>query len=193
LVKSGKFNQIARTSGMNQPKITLTTLKKYLQLRSQDELISDIAELYKRFKPVKEYYQIQLCSGNDTQIIEDYKKIIKNEFFPSRGLGRAKLSIAKKAISNYKKVAGSASNVIDLMLFYVEQGIKFTHTYGDIDEPFYYSMESTYAQAIKDMAKFGLKDAFQKRCYKIVQDTKDMGWGFHDMLQEIYTDEFYGD
>ena len=175
---------------MNQSKINLTILKKHLKTRSQAELIDDIAELYKRFKPVKEYYQIQLASGNDTQIIEGYKKTIENEFFPSRGFGRAKLSVAKKALSDYKKVAVSPDSVIDLMLFYVEQGVQFTEAYGDIDEPFYYSMESTYAKAIKDMTKFGLKDTFRKRCYRIVSDTRDMGWGFHDMLQEIYQDAF---
>ena len=127
---------------MNQPKITLTTLKKHLKTCSQEELIEDIAELYKRFKPVKEYYQVQLSSGDDTQIIDGYKKTIRNEFFPSRGFGRAKLSVAKKALSDYKKVADSPSSVIDLMLFYVEQGVQFTESYGDIDEPFYYSMES---------------------------------------------------
>ncbi|MEM8832625.1 MAG: DUF6155 family protein [Cyanobacteria bacterium P01_G01_bin.19] len=175
---------------MNQPKITLTTLKKHLKSRSQAELIDEIAELYKRFKPVKEYYQIQLNSGNDAQVIENYKKKIENEFFPSRGLGRAKLSVAKKAISDYKKVAVSSVSVIDLMLFYVEQGVKFTQAYGDIDEPFYYSMESTYDRAIQDMTKFGLKDTFRKRCQQIVLDTRGMGWGFHDMLQETYEDAF---
>ena len=34
------------------------------------------------------------------------------------------------------------------------------------------------------------KDIFQKRCYKIVSDTSDMGWGFHDTLSEIYEDAF---
>lgn len=175
---------------MNQSKLTLTTLKKHLKTRSPEELINDIAELYKRFKPVKEYYQIQLSSGNDAQIIEDYKKKIENEFFPSRGLGRAKLSVAKKAISDYKKVAASPSSAIDLMLFYVEQGVKFTQAYGDIDEPFYNSMESTYAKAIAEMTKLGLKDNFRKRCHQVVLDTRGMGWGFHDMLQEIYEDAF---
>ena len=76
------------------------------------------------------------------------------------------------------------------MLFYVEQGVQFTESYGDIDEPFYYSMESIYAKAIQDMTKFNLKDTFRKRCHKLVQDTKGMGWGFHDMLKEIYEDAF---
>lgn len=47
-----------------------------------------------------------------------------------------------------------------------------------------------FAKAIQDMTKLGLKDNFRKRCRQVVLDTRGMGWGFHDMLQEIYEDAF---
>ncbi len=59
-----------------------------------------------------------------------------------------------------------------------------------IDEPFYISMETMYEKAIKEIIKHGQKDTFQKRCLKIVLDTLDIGWGFHDTLSEIYEDAF---
>jgi hypothetical protein len=111
---------------MTQPKINLTILKKHLKTRSQEELINDIAELYKRFQPVKDYYQIQLAPQDETQVAAKYKKIIEDEFFPARGYGRAKLSVAKKAITEYKKVNKTIVGIIDIMLFYVEQGVRFT-------------------------------------------------------------------
>ncbi|WP_052055974.1 DUF6155 family protein [Myxosarcina sp. GI1] len=171
---------------MNQPKINLTILKKHLKTRSQTELIADIAELYKRFQPVKDYYQIQLYPQDEKQVAAKYKKIIEDEFFPARGLGRARLSVAKKAITDYKKVNKTIVSLIDIMLFYVEQGVRFTDAYGDIDEPFYISMETMYEKTVQEIVKHGQKDAFQKRCLKIVRDTSDMGWGFHDTLCEIY-------
>jgi hypothetical protein len=175
---------------MTQPTINLTILKKHLKTRSQEELIGDIAELYKRFQPVKDYYQIQLAPQDETQVAAKYKKIIEDEFFPSRGYGKAKLSVAKKAITEYKKVTKTVAGLIDIMLFYVEQGVKFTNAYGDIDEAFYISMEDMYEKAVKEIIKHRLKDTFQKRCHKIVLDTSDMGWGFHDTLSEIYEDAF---
>ncbi|HHP7231777.1 MAG TPA: hypothetical protein ACFCUY_13080 [Xenococcaceae cyanobacterium] len=51
-------------------------------------------------------------------------------------------------------------------------------------------METTYEKAIKEIIKYRQKDTFQKRCHKIVSDTSDMGWGFHDTLSEIYEDAF---
>lgn len=175
---------------MTQLKINLTILKKHLKTLSQEELIGDIAELYKRFQPVKDYYQIQLAPQDETQVAAKYKKIIEDQFFPARGYGKAKLSVAKKAITEYKKVNKTVVGLIDIMLFYVEQGVRFTDAYGDIDEPFYISMETMYEKAVKEIIKHGQKDIFQKRCYKIVSDTSDMGWGFHDTLSEIYEDAF---
>lgn len=175
---------------MIQPKINLTILKKNLKDRSQAELIADIAELYKRFQPVKDYYQIQLAPQDETQVAAKYKKIIEDQFFPARGYGQAKLSVAKKAITEYKKVTKTATGLIDIMLFYVEQGVRFTDAYGDIDEPFYISMETMYEKAVNEIIKHRLKDTFQKRCQQIVFDTSDMGWGFHDTLSEIYKDAF---
>ena len=77
-----------------------------------------------------------------------------------------------------------------MMLFYVEQGVKFTNEYGDIEEAFYNSMESMFDKAVKLMGQNDLKDLFQKRCQKVVDDTSGIGWGFHDTLSEIYNDAF---
>ena len=98
--------------------------------------------------------------------------------------------MAKKAISDYKKVCQSQATLIDIMLFYVEQGVKFTNAYGDIDEPFYLSMEGVYQQVVEIIIKANLKDIFEQRCRKIMKDTEDIGWGFHDMLTEIYEGAF---
>lgn len=175
---------------MTQPRINLTTLKKHLRTRSQAELIADIAELYKRFQPVKDYYQIQLYPQGEEQVAAKFKKIIKDQFFPARGFGKARLSVAKKAITEYKKVNKTIVGLVDIMLFYVEQGVRFTDAYGDIDEPFYISMETMYEKAVQEIIKHKQKDIFQKRCQKIVLDTSDMGWGFYDTLSEIYEDAF---
>ncbi len=64
---------------MTQPKISLTILKNYLKTRSQEELISDIAELFKRFPAVKDYYQIQIYPEDQQEVAAKYKKIIEDE------------------------------------------------------------------------------------------------------------------
>jgi hypothetical protein len=124
------------------------------------------------------------------QLLEQYKSVVRNEFFPARGFGEARLSIARKAVNDYKKVSDSHEGLIDLMLFYVEMGVRYTNAYGDINESFYSSMESMYERATKHIAEHNLRDQFQQRCRRIVSDTSGIGWGFHDTLCDIYNDYF---
>ncbi|APB35264.1 hypothetical protein GlitD10_2919 [Gloeomargarita lithophora Alchichica-D10] len=111
---------------MAQPRPKLTALKQYLNQLSKEELISDISEFFQKFDMVKDYYQIKLYSEEIDQVREKYKKIIENEFFPGRGFGKARISVAKKAVNDYQKIAEAPIGVADIMLFYVEQGVKFT-------------------------------------------------------------------
>ena len=97
---------------------------------------------------------------------------------------------AKKAISEYKKISQTPIGLVDIMLFYVEQGVKFIKACGDIDENFYISMEGMYEKAVTFISNNGFKDIFQERCQKIVEETSDIGWGFHDALSEIYEESF---
>jgi len=160
-------------------------LKKYLDSLSKEELIKHILELDKKYKPVQEYYQLFLTNDIDS-VIRKYKQIIENEFFPQRGEPKMRLSIARNAISETKKLGLPRENLADLMLFYVETGVQFTLDYGDIDEPFYNSMESMYLQVLKFISKEGLLDRFRMRAEAIVDRTVDIGWGFHDSLSDYF-------
>lgn len=168
--------------------ISLTNLKLYLKQRSQEELINEISELFTKFENVKDYYSAKVNPKSQGEILKKYKEIIKKEFFPSRGFGKLRLSVVKKAISDYKKVVATSSRegLADIMLFYVEMGTEFINDYGDIKESFYASMEGIYEQALRYIYEQGLQDQFGNRCRKIVVDTEGIGYGFHDNLGELY-------
>jgi len=169
--------------------ISISQLKKYLQNSSKQILADDILELFKKFPKVKEFYQSKL-TGGDFELRDKYKKIIKNEFFPDRGFGKMRLSIARKAISDFRKLSNNNHLIADLMIYYVEMGVDFTLKYGDIDEPFYNSMESMYKTAAKFVIDNKIEDGYLPRFQKIVSDTGDIGWGFYDMIDELYHQHF---
>jgi hypothetical protein len=171
-------------------KITRTQLKQYLKQRSYDELMDDLLDLFSRLDAVKDYYRLRLSNEPDVDLLNAYKSRIRDEFFPARGYGKARLSIARKPITEYRNISNSPVGLIDLMLYYVEMGVQFTTAYGDIDEAFYASMEGMYDRAAKLIAKEGLADPFQERCQNVVDATSHMGWGFHDTLLEIYAETF---
>lgn len=175
---------------MANSKIKLGHLKSHLKQLSKDELISDIVELYGKIDPVKDYYQTKLIPEGEEQVVEKYKTIVKNEFFPSRGFGKLRLSDAKKAISDYKKICRNKALLADLMLLYVEMGVKFINYYGDIKESFYSSGQTLYEEAIKLIIENEMQEIFEERCRKIVKGTSDAGYGFHDELRYIYQSYF---
>lgn len=162
-------------------------LKKHLQGLSQEQLINHLLHLGESFKDVQAYLQNVVRPADDQTVRARYRQIVKNEFFPARGYGKARLSVARKAVTDYRKVAASADGPADLMLAYVELGVQFTKTYGDIDEAFYRSMESMYNSALQWIVKHGLQDAFQTRAEAVVTATRGMGWWFHDTLTDIFS------
>ena len=171
-------------------KLTVRELRAYLKSRSQEELANDIAELFGQVDAVRDYYSMRLLRGFDEELLTRYKAVIENEFFPKRGYGSARLSVARRAVNDYKKASSSLAGLIDIMLFYVEMGVRFTNTYGDIDEPFYNSMESMYKSVVKLIVQKRLQVEFESRCRQIVSDTAGIGWGFHDALIDIHSEAF---
>ncbi len=170
------FHRIAREVAMT--KIGIKELRQHLQQRTQAELINDIVDLFRSVDAVKDYYQLRLDQSPNEQLIATYKAAIQQEFFPKRGFGEARLSIAQQPIREYKKISPSPEGLIELMVFYVEMGVRFTNTYGDINEPFYNSMERMYERAVRLIVEHHLQDRFELRCKHLVHNTANIGWGF---------------
>ncbi|GHU49591.1 hypothetical protein FACS1894127_3180 [Clostridia bacterium] len=168
--------------------ITEAKLKKILPRLSQDEMIGLVTEMSAKITSAREFLTIRFGEiASETEICEKYKAIIENEYFPKRGLGRASTKVAKAAIADFKKVCSDKALYIDILLFYVEQCVEFTDTYGDIDEPFYNSAESVYAQAVKEInvTGYNVYSQFAKRLRDIVANACK-GWYFQGSLQEIH-------
>ena len=165
-------------------------LKQYLYHKTKEALIDEITDLFSKFKIVQDYYQRKLGTSENGEILEKYKALVTREFFPARGYGKARLSIAKNAVTDFRKISQSKTEWIEIMLHYVEMGVRFTNAYGDIDESFYTSMEGMYEQVLKFILQAGIKQEFQQRCRRIVTDTDGIGWGFHDALADMYQETF---
>ena len=75
-----------------------------------------------------------------------------------------------------------------MQLFYVECGIEFTNTFGDIDEKFYNDMENMYETVVETLAKKDDKEMIEKflpRLEKAISDATGVGWWFSETLDEI--------
>ena len=169
-----------------------TKLKRQLENMGKSELVTLVQELVRLSKDNQAYTEAKLAEPSEIQeVIEYYKKIIEDEFFPKRGIGKIRLRTAKKAISDFKKANGDIEGVLDLMIYYVENGTRFTKEYGDIDERFYSSMESMFGDVTDTLNRIGDKELtkrFRPRLKKIVDDAKGIGWGYYDSLFYMFVE-----
>lgn len=58
-------------------------LKKHLSALTKEQIIEVILELYDARKEAKEYLEFYL-NPNEDEKLEEYKRIIRDEFFPKR-------------------------------------------------------------------------------------------------------------
>lgn len=177
---------------MASKKLTQAQIKKALGRMDKPELIDIICRLCKSSDEAKD--QINLILGNDSFVddaLEETKKKVRNQFFPTRGFGKLNLSKAKSDISAFKKICNDPAKLLDLQLYYAECGIEFTNEYGDINESFYNSMGGMFEKVVKELIKTDNRDLieeFEPRLKKAAENTRYIGWGFGDWVGESYSE-----
>ena len=167
------------------PKIG-SAFREYLKNSARPQLERDLADLFKTFPDVREYYQTRLLSNGAEISLARAKAIISEEFYPKRGFGKARASVARNAIVSFSRVSPSSEALADLLLHHVEIGVEFTNDFGDIGEAFYQSIERSFERALALLTTEDLKQRFQQRCEAVVSDSDGIGWGFHDTLADLY-------
>lgn len=170
--------------------MSIRQFNNYLSSKSTEQLVKELGDLYKTLPAVRDYYAMRMGGINKQEVVASFKAVIDQEFFPKRGDPKARLSVARKAVMDLKKLDGVSSDLVDVAIFYVEVGVLFTNSYGDINESFYNSMESMYANALKWASQIEVLQAYQNRFKRIVKSTCNFGWGFHEGLYLSYSNYF---
>ncbi|OLS40717.1 DUF6155 family protein [Bacillus sp. MRMR6] len=168
-------------------KMKITELKKQLKQFEQKELIELVVEMFKANKEVQDFLASKFLGDEAIEeLFHQARKKIKNEFFPDRGDPKLRLAEAKKEITTFKKLTNDEKRTADLMLYYVELGVEFTCTYGDISEGFYSSMVKMFDQVASQCDRDEeLYKVFSERLENVVSEAPE-GWWFQDALLESY-------
>jgi len=172
-------------------KFSVTDLKKQLSSKTKDELIKDIVNLCQKYPQTKEYYMAQ--QGDVRELLAKYKDIIEKEFIEgkTRGNPKARFSVARKALNDFKKLTKEPVLIIDLMMTYAASISWFSSAYGPDEEKYYTIPENMFAAAMEMIQKHHLEDQFQDRAVAIIKNACD-AWGHQDSLIERY-ENVYGE
>jgi hypothetical protein len=162
--------------------------RKHLSTWDKPALLALVKDLYDAAAGNRDFIHAR-CQAEDGggEVLETYRSKIVEQFFPQRGFGKLKLAEARKAIRDYRKATGSVPGTAELLMSYVENGVRFTHQFGDIDERFYSSVESALdelAALLRGEAR-DLYPQFRERLAKVEQMTDGIGWGFHDCVADV--------
>ncbi len=163
-----------------------SAVRSHLVNWEKPALLALVKDLYDAAAESRDFIEARCQPEGGGAVLERYRRKIVEQFFPARGEGKLKLGEARKAIRDYCKGMGNLPGTVELLMTYVENGTRFTHEYGDIDERFYSSVEL----ALDELAGLLRGEAretypqFRARLAQVKQMTLGIGWGFHDFVSD---------
>ena len=170
-----------------QPVRSWKDVRAVLNKADQKDLIKLVGDLYALRKENQDFLHARFL--RDASALVPYKETIEHYISPAEPWkSPVRISLARKAISDYRKAVGDPEGLAELMLFYVECGVNFTLEFGDIDEPFYSSVIRVFSDGLKMLSRCeaGVVSKMLPRFERTIHSTADMGWGFHDSLRDIF-------
>ncbi len=165
-----------------------STIRPHLATWDKPALLALVKDLYDAADVNRGFVQAR-CHADDSggEALEKYRGKIVEQFFPARGDGKLKLGEARKAIRDYRKATGNLPGTVELLLTYAENGARFTHEFGDIDERFYSSVESVLDE-LAALLRGEARDLYPQVSERLAQVEKfsdGIGWGFHDFVKDV--------
>jgi len=176
-------------------------VEEILQKVEKKELIDLIRELYGRSVGdrmlINSRYLGEGVKKEKNKMLERYRKIIKEEFLPEKGLEKIRYSVAERAISDYSNVSGDFVGTLNLMLTYVEGGVRFASIFGAINDEFYDNIEGMldrFCEQLKTDEGQKYYPLFRERLLKTCMGLENIGWGFEEAICVLVADieEFFG-
>jgi hypothetical protein len=127
---------------------------------------------------------------HDDRLLQNYRQHIEDAFFAGDEWGMPQIPnmlVTARLITDYRQATGDLLGTLDLMLIFVETGTRFTHEFGDIDEPFYEGLELMLAD-FRDLL-LAYPDLYEQanlaqRLAKLARDAGWLGWGYGDYVTE---------
>lgn len=168
---------------------TAPQIKRELRNFEKEKLVSMIMDCYKLSGEVRDYINNLLDPGEAIEnLYNKAKSQILHEFFPKHGSTKFKLSHAKKAITEFRRLTHDEGKTLDLMIFYVEMGVGYTHFNRKPGEYFYESMLSMYGKAVIELiGQVDLYKPYYERLKNIIEDSGHIGGEFQEKLEHQFS------
>jgi len=172
---------------VSKKKTTWKDVKAVLSEIEKSELFKLVADLYSLSADNKSFIHSRYSIGGKS--LEPYRTIISESLYPDVCKNKPiRLSVGKKAISDYFEATKDKIGQLELMVHYLETGNQFTVDFGDIDEQFYSSLESMFDRILSVLRKqpSNVRERYLSRLEDVVVSARNMGWGYYDYISDVF-------
>ena len=166
-------------------------LKKYLQLKTKQELEEELMKIYSDFELVKDHYDIKLGGEKiDSKIIEKYQLRIHQALNPdSEWQGGFDIEKVEKILGRLNKKSNK-KYYFEIAIYSIDECTKLANCYGgSYGEEFYLYFSGVFGELIQEIEKEGLKKEYRNRLKIVVNESFD-GYSFQDDLKEIFENTY---
>jgi len=135
------------------------------------------------------FLHTRFALGED--VLEPYKKTIDRWLLPDvlRNQGIS-VSQAKRVISDYKKAVGDPEGLVELLVFYCEQGAGFCSDFGNEDEAYFGALVRMFEEALKiaNTLSVARRDELVARLDRVRDISHDFGYGVGDDMDFLLSE-----
>jgi hypothetical protein len=164
-----------------------SSLKGY----DRDGLLQLVGDMYQLSSENRNFLQARLMPDPDRA--KPFKKRLRAALNPDAvGKDDHDLAAAKRTMREFSQASSDPEAIVDLMIYAVECGNRFTLNCGDIDEEFYDGLIEIYAAAAKKVLQLpkDVRNIYRRRLEKIMKSSHGIGWGYHDGLCNLFDKAF---
>ena len=172
-------------------KSKISDLKKILDEMSEVELKQEILKLYTRLPQVKDFYNQDLMSEEERQVVlKGYKDKIYKQFWTSGGnpKGMINNTTIKGVISEYEKIALFPYDVVDLLIYRVEVATDLANQFGGMAESNYNASITAFKKVMKMIKENNLMSHFEDRCKQILK-ANNVDYWYIEQLEWLFEDD----
>lgn len=169
-------------------KSKVSDLKKILDEMTEEELKQEILKLYNKLPQVKDFYNQDLMTEEERQVVlKGYKDKIHKQFWTSGGNPRGMINntTIKGIVTDYEKIALFPYDVIDLMIYRVEVATDMAEQFGGMADSNYNASITAFKKVMKMMKDNNLMSYFEKRCKQILKATNVDYW-YIEQLERLF-------
>ena len=166
-------------------------IRAVLDTQGSAQLLEVARDLYALSQENRDFLNARYLASENR--LDSYKKAIDAAIYPNVYQSKPiRVSVAKKAISQYTKATGDQAGTLELMMYFVERGNQFTVDFGDIDEGFYSSLEPMFARILETLKRSDpeVVEGLLPRLVAIRGAAEGICWGYHDYLCEALAKAF---